>query len=180
MCIKKRLILLLFPACVFFLPLDTQALEVKLEDLSASVAVAPVFSLSLDNPNLAFGSVKSGETKVLGEGRYFNEVRCRSNSGQSWLLKAQLISLGLLERQYSISSSNLKWKVVESTGSGETIGRLEFKEFSEQPLLIYASQGDDNRGKEIVLRFQYSLTAPIEAPAGNYVGQIIFTMTENP
>lgn len=178
--IKKGIILLLFLGSAFFLPLTTQALEIKVEDLSASVTVAPVFSLALDNPNLAFGLIKSGETKVLGLGRYFNEVRCRSNYGRPWVLKVQLTSLGLLEKQYSISGSNLKWKVVESTGSAEPIGGLEFKEFSDVSMLLYASLGDDNRGKEIVLRFQYSLTIPIEAPAGNYVGQLVFTMTENP
>ncbi len=178
--LKRGIKLFLFLGCLFFLPLGAQALEIKIEDLSASVAVNPIFSLALDNPNLAFGVIKPGETKVLGEGRYFNEVKCRSNYGRPWILKVQLTSLGLLERPYSISNSNLKWKVAESTGSAEPIGRLEFKEFSDGALLVYASQGDDNRGKEIVLKFQYSLTIPIEAPAGNYAGQLVFTMTENP
>jgi hypothetical protein len=150
------------------------------EDLSASVEVTAVFSLSLDNPNLAFGLIGPGKTEVLGQGRFFNEIRCRSNSGRTWYLKVNLISLRLLEKEYFLSPSNLKWKVVESTGSAEPLGRLEFKEFSEQPVLIYASDGDDNRGKEVILRFQYSLSSPADAPAGNYVGQIIFTMSESP
>lgn len=175
---KKSIVF--WAAIGFFLPLTAWALEVKIEDLSAAVEVASVFSLSLDNPNLAFGTLKGGETKVLGEGRYFNQLICRSNSGRPWRLNAHLISLGILERQYNIASSNLKWKIIETTGFGETSGRLEFKEFSQQPLIIYTAQGDDLKGKEIILRLQYSLSAPEGSPAGNYVGQIMFTMTEYP
>lgn len=151
-----------------------------MEDLSASVEVGGVFSLSLDNPNLAFGSIGPGKTEVLGEGRFFNELKCRSNSGRTWYLKANLVSLRLLEKEYFLPAANLKWKVVESTGSSQTLGRLDFQEFSDQPILIYVSEGDDNKGKEVILRFQYSLFSPLDAPAGNYAGQIIFTMAESP
>lgn len=180
---KKILILLILVGgwCLSLFFLEAQALEEKIEDLSASVEVAPIFSLSLDNPNLAFSLIGPGKTEILGEGRFFNELKCRSNSGRTWYLKAQLVSLKLLEKDYSLPAPNLKWKVVESSGSAEPLGgRVEFEGFSNEPLLIYASYGDDNRGKEVILRFQYSLSCPLEAPAGNYIGSIIFTLTESP
>jgi len=180
-----RIKLAVLPICffVFFCYLfciDAQALEQKTEDLSASVEVAPVFSLSLDNPNLAFGLIGPDTIKVLGEGRYFNEVRCRSNSGRPWSLKAHLVSLSVLEKDYALSRSNMKWNVAEHTGSAQPLGKSNFQPFSQDPVLIYTSLGDDNRGKEVILRFQYSLSVPADAPAGEYIGQVIFTMVENP
>lgn len=143
--------------------------------------VAPIFSFSLSNPNIAFGSISPGKTEILGKERFFNEISCRSNSGRTWYLKAHLVSLKLLEKDYLLAPSNLKWKVVESTGSTQPLGgKVEFEGFSNEPLLIYASQEDDNRGKEVILRFQYSLSCPLDAPAGNYIGSIVFTMTESP
>lgn len=178
---NRRLVLFLCSwACLCLFSYNAQALEEKVKDLSVSVEVVPVFSLSLDNPNLTFGLVSPGQTKVLGEGRFFNEIRCRSNSGRSWYLKAQLISLKVLERNYSLAPSCLKYKIAELQGSAREYGRSNFREFSEGTFLIYASQGEDNRGKEVILRFQYFLSPPSEAPAGNYVGQVVFTMAESP
>ena len=180
---NKRIFFVLFWGSVFFLPLSlkAEALEQKIEDLSASVEVAPVFSISLDNPHLVFGLVGPGKTKILGEENFFNELKCRSNSGQTWYLKVQLVNLRLLEkREYSLPASNLKWRIVTSSACAEPKGRLEFQEFSEQPNLIYMSKDEDNRGKEVVLRFQYSMTSTYDIPPGNYVGQIIFTMAETP
>jgi len=161
-----------------FFSQPAEALELKLEDLSASVEVAAVFSLSLDNPHLAFGLINPGENKILGEGHFFHEAKCRSNNGRSWYLKAQLISLRLLGKEYSLPYSCLKWKISESTGAYRQQTGSDFTAFSSEPELVYTSEGDDPKGREVILRFQYSLTLPREAPAGNYVGQIIFTMTE--
>lgn len=172
----------LFLGCAFFLlPCikNAEALDEKISDLSVSAEIAPVFSLYLDNPNLSFGLISPGQEKILGEGRFFNEVRCRSNSGRTWQLKAQLNSLRLLEKNYSLPLSNLGWRVAESTGSAEPISSSGFQQFSGLPALIYISQGDDLRGKEVVLRFQYRLYSPVEAPSGNYTGEVVFTMTES-
>lgn len=179
---KNKGLVLFFCGCACFLSLFTEAtaLEEKVGDLSVSVEVAPVFSLALDNPNLAFGLINPGQTKTLGEGRFFNELKCRSNSGRTWYLKAQLVSLKVLGKDYSLSPSRLKYRIADLRGSAKTYARLEFKEFSEQPLLIYTSEGEDNRGKEVILGLQYLLSSPEDAPAGNYVGQIIFTMAESP
>ena len=160
---------------------DAAALEEKTEDLSASVEVAPVFSLSLDNPNLAFGPINAEGTAVLGSGRFFNEIRCRSNSGRSWYLKAHLLSLKNLENNVNLPPESLKWKIVDSTGQAESgRGAAEFQAFATNPVLIYASQGDDDRGHEVALRFQYSLITEADTPAGNYAGQVVFTMVESP
>lgn len=177
---NKPLVLFLSIGIFCLLPLRLEALEEKIEDLSVSVEVAPIFSLSLDNPNLTFGLVSPGQTKVLGEDYFFNELKCRANSGRTWYLKAQLVSLKVLGKNYSLYPSYLKYKIVDLQGSAKDYARLGFREFSEQPLLIYISQGEDNRGREVILRLQYSLSSPAEAPAGDYVGQIIFTMAESP
>ena len=160
----------------------TQALEERQDDLSVSVEVAPVYGLSLDKPQLALGRIEPGKTKILGEDRYFNEIRCHSNYGQTWFVKAHLLSGLKLAggREFNLPPSALKWKVVEASSEAEPMGRYQFKEFKTEPVLIYTSQGDDNRGKEVVLRFQYSFTCPDDAPAGTYTGQIIFTMSELP
>lgn len=178
---KKDLYLFFFIGAGLFFPLSpAYSLEQKVDDLSAAVEVASVFSLSLDNPNLSFGLVSPGQTKILGEGSFFNEVKCRSNSGRPWYLKAQLVSLRLLEKPYVLPLSYFRFKVVESSGSGGPQEKLDFQEFSEQPALIYVSQGEDYRGREVILRFQYRLSPPVDAPAGNYIGSVVFTMAENP
>lgn len=166
--------------CLCAFPLVSEALEERSETLSASVEVAPVFSLSLSNPNLAFHEVSPGKTQVLGEERFFNEVRCQSNNGRPWILKAHLASplRNVQQPNAFLPPAQLKWKVVEATGSAEPQGRFDFVAFSDQPLLLYTSQGDDNKGKPVILRFQYSLSSPEDALAGTYLGQIQFTMTE--
>ena len=160
-------------------PTAILALDQKFEDLSASVEVAPVFSVSLDNAHLAFGLVGPKTTKVIGEGRYYNQVTCRANSGRPWYLKAQLLFLKQVGGGTSMDPSSLKWKLVESTGSARPL-HADFSPFAADPVLVYASDGDDTRGQEAVLRFQYSLTTPLDVPAGNYVGEVIFTMAESP
>ena len=160
-------------------PQAAEALDRKFEDLSASVEVAPVISFVLDNPHLAFGLVGPRTTKVLGEGRYYNQVTCRSNSGRSWYLKAQLLSLKQMGGGTSLDPSGLKWKLVESTGAAGS-NPADFQPFASDPVLVYASQGDDTKGQEVVLRFQYSLTTPLESQAGNYIGEVLFTMAESP
>ena len=162
-------------------PGPAAALEERVEDLSASVEVASIFTLNLSKANLTFNNISPGKTLILGEGHWFNEIRCRSNSGRPWYLKAQVVSLKHAGGAYELPTSNLKWKVADSIGSGEPVGgRSAFQEFSEQPALIYASQGDDDRGREVILRLQYSLAAPLDALAGNYVGQVVFTMADSP
>ena len=151
------------------------------DDLSASVDVTSVFQLAISNPNLSFSQVSPGGEDTLGEGQYFNEVRCRSNSGRPWYLKAQLIELKQADRGYALEASQLAWNVVDTTAEGDPVGgRGAFQPFSSDPKLIYTSQGKDQRGKEVILRFQYRLSCPANAPAGQYVGQIIFTMAESP
>ena len=177
---KSIFLSLFFLAFLFLYAQESGALEQKIQDLTASVEVVPVFSLSLDNPNLSFGMIGPGQTKTLGEGYYFNEVKCRSNSGRNWYLKMQLTSLQLLGKEYHLSTPSLKWKVIGNTGSAEPVGKMRFEDFSAQPILLYASLGDDNKGKEVALKFQYQLALSADAPAGTYVGQIMFTLAESP
>ena len=159
---------------------STSALEERFDDLSASVEVAGVFGVDVTQAFLTFTNVAPAKTTVLGEGRFYNQVKCRSNAGRSWFLKAQLVALTHTNTDRALPASSLKWKIVGSTGSGSSIGTVDFQPFSEQPETIYESRGDDHRGREVVLQFQYSLTPPPSTLAGTYVGKIVFTMAENP
>ena len=161
-------------------PASSQALEERVEDLTASVEVSSVFRFTLDKPNLTFHDVSPGKTKILGEGRWFNEIRCRSNSGQPWYLNAQVASLRNSQGGDELPPASLQYKVVDVQGSGTPAGGSEFRPFAEQPTLVYASRGADDQGREVILRLQYSLSTPANALAGNYLGQVVFTMVENP
>ena len=157
------------------------ALEERVEDLSVSVEVAGVFGVEIDQPQVAFNNVSPGTTTIAGEGRDVHELRCRSNAGRPWYLKAHLLSLRHAQTGTDLPAASLQWNIVDSTGSGEPAGgRGQFHPFAEQPVLVYASAGDDQRGREVLLRFQYSLTVPPAAPAGDYLGQLVFTMADTP
>lgn len=157
-----------------------QALEERIQDLSASVEVGAVFGVDVSQSHLAFQEVSPGTTKILGEGRHYNQVVCRSNSGRPWYLKAHIVSLTQVGGRRSLPFDALKWQIVDSTGFGHSTGGADFQPFSDAPALLYVGAGDDLRGHEVVLKLQYSLTAPFDAPAGSYAGQIIFTMAETP
>ena len=156
------------------------ALEERYEDLTASVEVASDFGVDVAQAFLTFPNVSPGLTSILGENRFFNEVKCRSNTGRSWYLTAHLVTLKHTGTNRVLPASTLQWKIVGSTGSGSSAGRTAFQPFSEQSETIYESGGDDSRGRSVSLQFQYSLTPPPSSLAGTYVGQIVFTMAENP
>ncbi len=160
---------------------SVEALEEQFEDLSASVEVASVFSLSLSKTEIVFHDMEPGKTKVLGEGEGYHELTCHANSGRSWYLKAHLASLKAVSGGVSLPPMSLKWKVRTVRGGGESVSApQDFQPFTEEAALIYASRGDDTKGQPVVLQFEYSLTPPLEAPAGNYIGQIVYTMGEAP
>jgi len=157
------------------------AFEERLEDLSASVDVASVSELDLSSSHLAFPELSPGKTVILGEGRYFNQLRCRSNSGRPWFLKARVESLRHIQGQTDLPAAYMKWSVVQGTGAGEPTGGFgRFQEFSDVPQVIYTAEGDDLRGREVVLSLQYSLTTPPDARSGGYMGDIVFSMEEAP
>ncbi len=160
---------------------SVDALEEHYADLPVSVEVASVFKLSLDNSQLVFQRMSPGKTEILGEGQFFNALTCRANTGRPWYLKAQLVSLKHVGMDYTLPASLLRWKAVEVQGVADPfVGRRDFQAFADQPVVIYASQGSDRVGQTVVIRLQYSLSCPLDAPAGDYVGQLIFTMAESP
>jgi len=163
------------------LPARLHALEERFEDLSASVEVAGVFGVDVSQAFLTFQSVSPGQTVILGEGHFYNQVTCRSNYGRPWHLKAELVSLKHTAADRTLPPAALKWRLVDSTGVGQSPGAAgAFQPFSADPVLIYTGAGEDLRGRAVGLQFQYSLDAPPSTLAGTYVGQIIFTMTETP
>lgn len=155
------------------------ALEERFEDLPVSVEVATDFGVDVTQALLTFPNVSPGQPTILGEHRFFNEVACRSNTGRPWYLKASLLTLKHTGTGQALPASNLQWKIVGSTGSGSSEGLMTFRPFADQPETIYQSAGDDERGREVVLQFQYSLTPESSSLAGTYVGQVVFTMTED-
>lgn len=159
-------------------PIEARALQEQFEDLSATVEVGGVFGLDVPQTFLTFHNLSPGETKTLGEGQS-HEVKCRSNSGRPWYLKSQVVSLRETATGRALPVSYLRWRIVDATGDGAPAGG-GFQEFTEQPSLVYASHGLDEKGRVVVLKFQYSLTSPPSAIAGTYVGHIIFTMAESP
>lgn len=168
-------------AMMLVAPIAATALEERIDDLSASVEVAGVFGVDATQTALIFTNVSGGRTTVLGEGRFHNQVTCRSNYGRPWYLKAQLVELRHTGTKRTLPPDSLKWKVVESSGVGRVSGReTDFQPFSDAPVLIYIGEGDDNLGRPVTLKFQYSLTPPPSTLAGTYIGQISFTMSENP
>ena len=114
----------------------TFALEERSEDLSASVEVASDFGVDATQAFLTFPNVSPGKTSTLGENRFFNEVKCRSNAGRPWFLKAQLVTLKHTDTNHTLPPSSLRWKIVGSTGSGSSAGLTDFQPFSELPETI--------------------------------------------
>ena len=162
-------------------PASSEALEERFEDLPASVEVAGVFGVDVAQAFLTFQNVVPAQTAFLGGGRFDNQVTCRSNYGRPWQLQAQLISLKHPAAARVLPPSALQWRLVESTGSGSSGGGAgAFQPFSEAPVAVYTAGGEDLRGRDVILRFQYRLLAPPSTLAGTYVGQIVFTMTEGP
>ena len=177
----RRLLAFVLPAAwaVTMALSSVEALEERIEDLQASVEVAQIFGVSLSNPTLTFHQSSPGKTEVLGENGFFHEVICRSNTGRPWHLNAQLLSLKHTSMSATLPPSALKWRTVDVLGGANPEqSRGAFMELSTQPAVIYMSQGDDQRGRLVTIRLQYSLTCPATAPAGAYIGQIVFTMTE--
>lgn len=154
------------------------AISERFQDLPASVDVAQVFGLDVTRSSLTFENAQPGRDTVIGSGGSLNQVTCRSNTGRSWYLKAQVRSLTHLQQAIDLPTGSLKWRVTSSTGQGE-ISQRDFRGFSDEAAVIYAAAGDDLRGRQVALSFEYSLTVPSNAPAGTYVGQLVFTMVEN-
>jgi len=159
---------------------EIPAFEELFDDLSASVEVAGLFDVEATNTNLTFTDVEPGRTTILGEGGFHTMVTARSNYDTPWYLKAHLVTLRHAASSRTLPASSLKWRVVRSTGSAQPIGGPGFHEFSDQPVLMYASQGGDQRGRKVTLELQFSLTCPSSAFWGAYFGEVYFTMEETP
>lgn len=175
---RRLIFLILF---LFFFVFNLQALEEIFSDLPCSVEVSPIFSLSLDKNHIDFGLVEPGSKRILGEGGFFNELRCRSNYGRTWYLKVNFPSPPkLLGGKFYLPKDTFRIRVNQKISEAEPLFGLQFDSLDKESKILYISQKDENDGKEVILRFQYMFSVPEDAPAGNYQGQIIFTMTETP
>lgn len=168
----KRIIIL----SAFFIAQTFCALQADeiFEDITGSVIVGVTFEITGANVPIDFGLIQPEEEVILYPDRYFNEVRCRSNSGKTWYLKAFCKNL---EGTFaSISSKHLKFRIYRTDGQGTY--STEWMEFSDKPVLIYTSAGNDNLGKEVRLQFVYKFRPPPKVPGGNYTASVSFIMTE--
>ena len=148
-------------------------------DLEASVEIASIFEVSLSNPHLDFHRVEPGQTRLLGEGNFFNEVRCHSNAGQPWTLSLRFIPQPSAASARSVPQ--VQFKVVEVLGGSAQPQRgwPEFENLPVEPTTIYtATYEPDVQSREVVMRFQYRIVCPLDAQANNYQGQLIFTMSD--
>lgn len=143
--------------------------------------VRPIFTLSLDRAQIDFGPVEPGKTKILGEGSYFNEIRCRSNYGRTWYLKAEVISgPKIIGEDFIIPEGTFSYKVVSAEAESEPKGKFDFVPLVKKSDVIYTSFGAENIGKEAVLRFQYKFEPPANAPSGTYTVEVLFTLVDTP
>ena len=172
---RRFLIALLMVVC----PYKVMALEEQTDTLSASVEVAPVFRVSLSQPALVFSSIESGHSEVLGAGPPFHDIICRSNNGRVWSRRGRVIMLRHAQQPYNLTPAALAWNLVDVMGRPLASPSHGFTPFSDSAQVLYVSEGDAVAGREMVLRFQYRLTIPPGAPAGNYIGQVVFTMSED-
>lgn len=169
------LIILLIGAIDFTATFTANA-EEKYEDVTASVIVSSTFEVSADVVPIDFGLIDPGETVELYPDRYFNEVRCVSNNGRVWYLKAHCEDLQ--GAKSDISSTNLKFRVYWTNGDGYYSS--DWTSFGDIPVLVYTSGGFDNMGREIKIQFAYKLEPPPGVPAGSYTAIVAYTMTELP
>ena len=153
--------------------------EERYEDVSASVVVASVFQVSVDNTSLSFGSIESGKRIELYPDRYYNQVTCTSNHGKTWHLKmfapGDLMGLG---KRDIIPRESLQWRVSWTNGSG--IKKEDWNDFSDTPSLVYMSGPQDNDGSDVYLQLKYALNVPNGITTDNYTAVINYTLTEAP
>ena len=150
--------------------------EEEYKDVTASVMVSSTFEVSTEAIPIDFGVIDSGEAVELYPDRYFNEVRCISNHGRTWFLKAACGDL--TSPNASISKTHLKIKVFWTNGKGNY--SFDWVSFEDVPVLVYTSGDADNTGNEVRMQFKYKLDPLIGVPAGNYGAIVTYTMSEAP
>jgi hypothetical protein len=150
--------------------------EQETEDLFASVVVLPAFKIDVDNNYLDFGLVKPGETVTLKPQGYYNTIKCVSNKARQYYVKLHILGDILGPRGTKIPPESFKWRVYQTSGSrGAKEG---WHQFSNQPVIIYTSAGDDETGSRNLIRLQYKLDLPAYASGGHYSLKVAYLLTE--
>ena len=150
--------------------------EEKFEDVVASVSINSAFKLAADTIPIDFGVIAPGKAAELYPDRHFNEVKCTSNNGKAWYLKAYCENL--TGPAASISKTHLKFKIFWTNGTG--YHSSDWTAFGDTPVLVYTSSDMETRGAEIKIQFTYKLEPPAGVPGGNYNAIVTYTMTESP
>jgi len=138
-----------------------------------------LFEIETDNINLEFGVLNIGDWSELNErGSYHNEIKCRSDNGNTWYLKVHLID-DFRSGTDVMSCSNLKWKVISVEGGDGIISNQgSYTDFSLMPQAVYTSGPADNNGTEVKIRLSYAISIPRSQAAGNYRTTVRYTFTE--
>ncbi len=137
-----------------------------------------VFEIEVDSYGIDFGLMNIGETKEIQErGMYHNELTCKSDNAKTWYLKIQALN-PLKSAEDYIPYESFKWKVVEILDGDGVYNKEGYSAFSDIPSLIYTSGPNDTSGRQVKVRFKYSLLVPKNQVAGNYRTVIRYTMTE--
>ncbi len=147
-------------------------------DMYASVVVAPIFRLSLDNANINFGYAQPGKSVELYPEKPYNEVKCMSNKGKAWYVKVSVIGNIIGPRESSVKPDSFKWMVARSKGTG--IAEKGWHSFSSLPAQAYACSAEESVGEEVTIRFKYKLDLPPDAQGGIYSLNVLYTMTDIP
>ena len=138
-----------------------------------------LFEIEADTSLIDFGFMNIGESKELQEkGIYHNEVACKSDNAKTWYFKIQALD-PLKSGEDYIPYGSFVWKIVEVLdGDGTIYNKGNYNTFSDVASLVYSSGPNDSGGREVSLRFKYSLSIPRNQVAGNYRTVIRYTMTE--
>lgn len=148
-------------------------------DFSASVTVKALFKIDLDKGVIDFGRLYPGDWKNIGEGSYYNQVTCQSNSGKIWYLTIKVLNpLTGVNNHTQIPNSKFKYMPGWTDGTGTVDGQYTFKEFSSDNTNVYTSSNDDAMANQIHIQFQYGVAVPDNAAADDYTTSVVYTMME--
>jgi hypothetical protein len=150
--------------------------EQETEDVVASVVVLPAFKIDVDNNYLDFGLVNPGESVTLTPQGYYNSIKCLSNKARQYYVKLHILGDVLGPRGTKIPPASFKWRVYQASGKGEA--QQGWREFSNEPFIIYTSAGDDEIGSQNLIRLQYKLDLPASARGGHYSLKVAYLLSE--
>lgn len=143
----------------------------ELSNMTASVGVNPVFTITVNPPTLNFGNVDPGATTEAKD----LYVSCVTNNNKLWSVSMNIIS-ELTSGTFTVPNDNFNWWGW-STGSGTWnpgTGHL-----STSPFIFYQAGANDYiTSPNVELHLTFNVVIPQNQPAGAYSTRLVLTMTE--